>query len=573
MIKARIAAESSAANIDVYDETYQSFSWDDVEKTFTWHKTGKLNIAYEAVDRWAEHPQIRDKQALVFEKGHSVTDFSYLQLKEYSCQWAGLLKEYGFATGDRLLIFLPACTEIYLVMLACSRIGVIFCPVFSSLGYNELTKLIEDAKPRGIVTHPDIAERLPAEAMDFVRYPIFTEGPLPGLFANETLAANSLAQMPKTLEPIWLAADTPLYLIYSSGSTGPPKGIVHAHGDMIGHLITARYVLDLQDNSILWTDGDPAWVTGTIYSTFAPWLSGATSIVQGDPFSASTWYHTLERQKVTVWYTTPMTIMKLMQAGEDLPSRYDFSNLGHILTVGSTLLPELLFWAKKCLKYSLHDTWWMSETGMICIANYPTMDIKAGSMGKPVPGIEAAVLDEKGEPLPFMSLGELALKVPWPTMLSGIWEDEERYQEYLLYAGWFKTGDLAIRDEDGYYYHQGRTDDLIKIGEKFIGPYEIEQILDQHPAVLETAVIAKSTQSNDPHLKAFITLADGFTPSNRLNNEIKAFVKGNLTADTPLKEVTFLDELPKTRSGKLLRRALRARELGLPAGNTAELKE
>jgi acetyl-CoA synthetase len=244
-----------------------------------------------------------------------------------------------------------------------------------------------------------------------------------------------------------------------------------------------------------------------------------------------------------------MTIIKLMEEGEDLPGRYDFSGLRHIATVGNALAPELFYWIRKNLGHSPHDTWWMSETGMICMANFPSMDIKPGSMGKPFPGIEAAVLDEKGEPLPPMSMGELGLKVPWPAILAGIWGDNRRYSAYFRFKGWFATGDMAVADDDGYYYHQGRIDDLIKVGEKLIGPYEIEQILYQHPAVCEAAVISKSTMSGESYLKAFITIAEGFTPSNKLNQEIKAFVKVNFSADTPLKEIAFTDRLPKTRSG------------------------
>ncbi|MCP4575034.1 MAG: AMP-binding protein, partial [Deltaproteobacteria bacterium] len=304
----------------------------------------------------------------------------------------------------------------------------------------------------------------------------FTEGPLPGLFSTEILITDLLSAKPKDLEPTWVDGETPLYLIYSSGSTGPPKGVVHAHHDMTGHLATARHVLDVDEDTILWTDADPAWVTGTVYSIFAPLLCGATSVIQGDPFASSTWYRTLERHNVTVWYTTPQTILRLMDAGEDLPTRYDFSNLRHIATVGKTLGAEQFYWVKKNLKHSPHDTYWMSETGMICVANFPCMDIKPGSMGKPVPGIEAAVLDEDGMPLPFLSMGELAFKVSWPTFMTAIWRDEDRYQKYFKFNGWFLTGDMVVTDEEGYFFHQGRIDDLIKVNQKLIGPYEIEQV-------------------------------------------------------------------------------------------------
>ncbi len=571
MIRANIPAENRQANLKSHDKACKSFSWADVEKEFSWHQTGKINITHEAIDRWADLPEKRNHKAFIFEKGDNIIEFSYLELKQRVCQWAGALADHGFRAGDRVFIYLPPCPEIHLAILACSRLGVIFSPLYATLGYEELEERIRDAGPRGILTHPDLAERLPCEAMDTVEQFFFTEGPLPGLFPNEVLMTDLLSNMPKDLEPIWVDLGTPLYLIYSSGSTGPPKGVVHAHRDMIGHLITARYVLDVGEGTVLWTDGNPAWVTGTVYGIFAPLLCGATAVVQGDPFSSSTWYRTLERHQVSVWYTTPMTIMGLMETGSDLPTRYDFSNLGHIATVGKTLGPEQFYWVLKNLKHSPHDTFWMSETGMICLANFPSMDIKAGAMGKPLPGVEAAVLDENGMPLPFLSMGELALRISWPCLMTEIFRDEARYQTYFRFNGWFLTGDMVIMDEEGYYFHQGRIDDLIKVGEKLIGPYEIEQVLQQHPTVTESAVISKNTHQKGTCLKAFIT-AQGFTSSNRLKQEIKAFVKGNLSPDVPLTEIEFLDELPKTSSGKLLRRVLRARELGLPTGNPREMK-
>ena len=573
MINARISAENRQANLKSYKEVYQSFTWADVEKEFTWHQTGKINITHEALDYWADLPGSQKRKALIFERGDKVVSLNYPELKALVCQWAGALAGYGLEPGDRLFIYLPPCLEVYVAALACSRLGVIFSPLYASLGYDEIQERILDAEPRGILTHPDLAERLPLESMDTVEWIFYTEGPLPKLFVDEVLLKDQVPKMPKELEPIWMQDQSPLYLIYSSGSTGPPKGVVHSHQDMMGHLITARFVLDMGEDTIIWTDADPAWVTGTAYGIFAPLLCGATSVVQGDPFSSSTWYRTLERHQVSVWYTTPQVIMRLMATGEDLPTRYDFSHLCHIATVGKTLGPEHFYWVKKNLKHSPHDTYWMSETGMICLANFPCMDVKPGSMGKPVPGVEAAVLDEKGEPLPFLSMGELALRVSWPALMTAIWRDEDRYQTYFREEGWFLTGDMVITDEEGYFFHQGRIDDLIKVGQKLMGPYEIEQILHQHPAVLESAVISKGTHRNEPHLKAFITLTQGNTPSNRLNQEIKAFVRGNLSPDVPLHEVEFIDRLPKTSSGKLLRRALRARELGLPTGNPLEMED
>jgi len=572
MINARIKAENPEANLKSYTSTYNSFSWAHVEKEFTWHKTGQMNIVYEAIDRWTNVPEKRKHKALIFDMEGDERSYSFDDLRKLSCQWANLLATYGFKQGDRLFILLPPCPEIYFVILACSRLGIIFCPLYSTLGYSELEERIKDAEPRGILTHPDLAERLPLDAMASVKHVFFTQGPLPGLFLSEIPVANLLETVEVELEPTWIEKSSPLFLIYTSGSTGPPKGVVHTHGDMAGHLATARYVLNIQNDTVLWTDGDPAWITGTVYSTFAPWLCGATSVVQGAPFSASTWYRILETNRITEWYTTPMTIKKLVQAGEDLPTRYDFSHLRHVATVGEALPPELFYWVRKNLHHSPHDTWWMSECGMICMANFPSMDIKPGAMGKAVPGIEAAILDEQGEILPYLTMGELALKAPWPAMMTDIWRNRRRYNAYFRHKGWFSTGDMAIMDEDGYFFHQGRMDDLIKVGEKLSGPYEIEQVLNQHPSVMESAVIYVGAQPDETLLKAFIAVSKGQAPSTRLKQEIKAYLKGNLSPDIPLKEVTFLEKLPKTSTGKLLRRVLRAQELGLPVGDVTGMQ-
>jgi acetyl-CoA synthetase len=573
MIKARIPPENPDANLKSYSQTYQSFSWRDLEAEFTWHETGEINIVQEAVDRWARDRDKRDRKALVFEKASIVKEVSYLELRELSSQWANLLIEHGFSVGDRLFIYLPSCPEIYFAMLACARLGVIFSPLYPTLGFDELEIRLRNARPRGIITHPDLLERLPEHALDSVEHIFLTEGPKLGMFPHEIETQSLLENLPKKSAMRWVRGTTPLYLIYTSGSTGPPKGVVHAHMDMIGHLMTGRYVLNLSEGKTLWTDGDPSWVTGTVYGAFAPWLCGATAVIQGDQFSASTWYRTLERHKVGVWYTTPRTLTRLAEAGNDLPGRYDFSHLEHVATVGETLSPEQFYWAKETLKRAPHDTWWMTETGMICLANFQSESIKPGSMGKPVPGIEAAVLDENGEQAPVLTMGELALRQGWPSMMTGIWEDSARYHAYFRFKDWFLTGDMVVKDEDGYFYHLGRNDDLIKLGEKFIGPYEIEHVLSLHPAVAEAVVISLGSLTGKTSLKAFLTINKGYMASSRLNHEIKTFVKANFSPDLPLSEVVFLEELPKTRSGKILRRVLRAREKGLPSGDTAKLKE
>jgi acetyl-CoA synthetase len=573
MIKVNIEPQDPSANLASYDQVCRAFAWEQIEQTFTWHTTGRLNIVQEAVDRHAADPQKKDHPALIFEKAGGVRSFSFTQLQTLSCKWANLLSAHGFQARERLFILLPPCPEIYLAMLACARLGVIFSPLFTSLSSDELKERIADGAPRGILTHPDFIERLPPAAVQDMEILFLTQGPLPGLLEREVLVPEALAGMPDRAETRWLAQDAPLYLIYTSGSTGPPKGVVHVHYDMVGQLATAKFVLDLRRDSVVWADCEPAWINGTVYGAFAPWLCGVTTIVQGDPFSAANWYRALEKHCVSVWYTSPSILRQLMEAGADLPGRYDLSHLRQICTVGEKLQPEPFFWVRQHIRLAAHDNWWMTETGMICLANFPSMAIKPGSMGKPVPGIAAAVVDEQGNPLPPMSMGELVLKPGWPAMMSAIWKDDKRYRAYFDNRGWFHSGDMVIADEQGYYFHQGRVDDLIKVGVKLVGPYDIERVLCRHPAVHEAAAIARASAPGEPLIKAYVTCHPGIVPSARLNREIRDFVKAGLASDITLQELVFIDDIPKTLSGKILRRVLRAMEMGLPVGDTKHLKD
>ena len=580
MIKARVPAENPEALVGSYQQTREAFDWDGFEKErFDFRQTGQLNLAHEAVDRWAEDDRIVGRKALIVEKYDRVQSLTFDRLREDSCRWANLLAQCGFSSGDRLFIFLGPCLELYPAMLGCVRSGITFCPLYPSLGFDELRLRLENARPRGVLTHPDLVEHLPPETEALVEHILITGGKATGFFHQELAVEPELDRQPASFETRWVERETPLYLLYTSGSTGPPKGIVHGHGDLSGILATSRFVLDLEPGRVIWTDASPAWITGLVYGFFGPLLAGATAVVQTSPFQAATWYRTLERHQVNTWYTTPRTIRRLSEAGTDLPGRYDLTALKHLATVGTSLGPDLFYWALQNLGHTPHETWWMTETGMICLANFASLDTKPGAMGKPVPGVEAAVLDENGQPLPELTMGELALKIGWPALTQGLWQDRSRSASYYRHEGWFMTGDMAVVDEEGYFHHQGRNDDLIKVGDQLVGPYEIENVLLLHPGVNEAAVIALPAQPAEdslpsaaqPLVKAFVRIGPGYQASARLKAEIRALVKANLSDETPLKDIEFITELPKTASGKLLRRVLRARELGLPAGDTSKL--
>ncbi len=571
MTKTRLPPAIRSNATQVLPTGSEKFDWRQFDSAFTKDESGNVNIVYDAVDKWASEDKKRSRTALIIEGRGTSRVFSYLDLRELSSQWANLFTESGLVQGDRLIIYLPVCLEVYVSALACARLGIIFAPLYSNLNVEEIAERILCIKPRAVVTHPKLADHLPKNAMRSVERVFFVEDPLPAQFSGEVSVRALLESLPKKTQTKWVGWTSPLYIMFTSGSTGPIKAVVHCHRDSVGLLFTAKTALGLDENSILWTDANPGWITGIAYGLFAPLLCGATSLVQTDKFLASSWYRTLERHRVSVLYTTPRTLRRLHISGDDLPRRYDLSSLKHIASLGEHLDPELISWTRQHLGLTPHDTWWMTETGMINIANTISMAIKPGSMGVAVPGIEASVLDHNGDPVPNGVSGELALKVDWPSMMTGLWMDAPRYQEYFKIKGWFLTGDVVTRDDDGYYYHQGRKDDLVKHGNSNIGPYEIERILLLHPAVESAAAISVGKPEGKTLLKAFVSLNDGFSSSSTLKHQLRTFLKGNFSSEIPLADIEVLDELPKTRSGRIARRVLRAKELGMPSGNISEL--
>jgi len=388
--------------------------------------------------------------------------------------------------------------------------------------------------------------------------------------------AMLMAQAADTFETVATRPEDLALLHFTSGTTGTPKGAMHVHGAVLTHWATGRYALDLHDGDIFWCTADPGWVTGTSYGIVAPLLHGVSSIVDVADFDAERWYRILQEQRVSVWYTAPTAIRMLMKAGPELARGFSFPRLRFVASVGEPLNPEAVWWGRDVLGKPIHDNWWQTETGGIMIANLPALDIKPGSMGKPLPGVEAAIVrPREGGGVEFVDApdeeGELALKRGWPSMLRGYLNNEERYRK--CFAGdWYLTGDLARRDADGYYWFVGRSDDVIKSAGHLIGPFEVESALMEHPAVAEAGVIGKPDDMVGEVVKAFVSLKQGFEPSEALRKELLGHARKKLGAAVAPKEIDFLPVLPRTRSGKIMRRLLKARELGLPEGDTSTLE-
>jgi acetyl-CoA synthetase len=359
---------------------------------------------------------------------------------------------------------------------------------------------------------------------------------------------------------------------YTSGTTGKPKGAVHCHNSVIQQYITGKWCLDFHEDDVYWCTGDPGWVTGTSYGMIAPWTNGVTQLIYEGGFRATTWYDLIEKHRVTVWYTVPTAIRLMMKVGLDAPKKRDTSSLRFIASVGEPLNPEGIFWGQQAFDLPFHDNWWQTETGAILCANYAASDIKPGSMGRPIPGVEMAIIDNDQNPLPPGTEGDLAVRPGWPAMFQTFWRNEDMYRSRFK-GGWYITGDRARMDEDGYIWFIGRADDVINTAGHLVSPFEVESALVEHPAVAEAGVIGKPDPLAMEVVKAFVALREGYEPTNKLRQELMRFARDKLAAGTAPREIDFLPNLPKTRSGKIMRRLLKARELGLPEGDISTLDE
>ena len=372
-------------------------------------------------------------------------------------------------------------------------------------------------------------------------------------------------------------------LHFTSGTTGKPKGAIHVHEAVVAHRATGRAVLDLRAGDVFWCTADPGWVTGTSYGIIAPLTLGVTSIIDEAEFEADRWYATLQNQHVTVWYTAPTALRMLMRIGAEVANEYDLSALRFIASVGEPLNPEVVIWGEEAFGMPIHDNWWQTETGGIMVANYRAMEVRPGSMGRPLPGIDAAVARRDEDDQPVLAAdgtlellgpgeeGELVLRPGWPSMFRGYLNDDERYHKCFA-GGWYLTGDLVRQDADGYFWFLGRGDDVIKSSGHLIGPFEVESVLLAHDAVAEAGVIGKPDPVAKMIVKAFVCLKPGCEPSEELRRDLIAFARRKLGAAVAPREIEFVDAIPHNRSGKIMRRVLKARELGLPAGDLSTME-
>lgn len=556
-------------NLKNYETQYQGFDWKEVEKNFSWYTTGRMNMAFEAIDRHAD-AETGNKTAFIFEDETREVKFSFKEMKTITNQAGNLLKKFAdVKKGDHVFLFMPRSPELYFMLLGTIKIGAVAGPLFEAFMTEALRDRLEDSKAKVLITTTELLNRVPINELPDLKSIILIGDDIKedGLYIDY----KHIHEMSNELEIEWMDRNDGMLMHYTSGTTGKAKGVVHVHNAMIQHYQTAKWVLDLQKDDIYWCTADPGWVTGTSYGIFAPWLTGTTNVILGGRFKPERWYETIEKYNVTVWYSAPTAFRMLMSAGDELVHKYDLHSLRHIASVGEPLNPEIIRWGMKVFHNRIHDTWWMTETGAQLICNYPNMDIKLGSMGKPIPGVEAAIIDDQGNVVPPNTLGNLAIKKGWPSMMAQIWNNAEKFNSYFI-KDWYVSGDTAYMDEDGYFWFQGRIDDVIMTAGERIGPFEVESSLLEHPAVAEAGVIGKPDAIRGEIVKAFVVLSKNYVKNHHLEDEIKQYVKTNLAAHAAPREIQFIDTLPKTRSGKIMRRVLKAWELNLPVGDLSTME-
>jgi acetyl-CoA synthetase len=578
VITKRVEREGPAPNLRDYVAVREAFTWKAVRAKLA--MPGGLNIAYHALDRHVAEGR-GDKLALRWlSKSGEKRDISYGELLALSCRFANLLRDLGVGTGERVFSLLGRVPELYVAAMGTLRNGSVFSPLFSAFGPEPVRTRMAIGMAKVLVTTSAFYRRKVADWRD----------QLPGLEhvllidsnagspVNGTLDFAQIMQRSSAEQRLAVTDPEDLALLhFTSGTTGRPKGAMHVHEAVLAHHVTGRYALDLHSDDVFWCTADPGWVTGTSYGIIAPLTNGVTMIVDEAEFDAERWYRILQDERVTVWYTAPTAIRMLMKTGEEVVRKYDLSRLRFLASVGEPLNPEAVVWSNRVYGRPFHDNWWQTETGGIMIANFAAMDIKPGSMGRELPGIDAAIVARRPdgsvhrieEP---MTAGELALRPGWPSMFRGYLNEPERYAKCFA-DDWYLTGDLAMRDADGYFWFVGRADDVIKSAGHLIGPFEVESALMEHPAVAEAGVIGKPDPMAGEIVKAFISLKPGFEPGEPLARELLGHARKRLGPAVAPKEIAFSAVLPRTRSGKIMRRLLRARELGLPEGDLSTLED
>ena len=565
------------SNIGSFKDKIQNFDWSVSEKELNYQDGNVINIGWYCSDRICQMGKA-NKPALYWEGfGGIEKKYTFNDIRLASNTIGTFLRKLGVKNEDRVCLFMDRIPELYLSFLGVLKIGAVVQPLFSAFGDESLHVRLENAETRAIITQkkhlPKVRRIL--DKLPFLEHIIIVDHPASKPLQDKEVSFNLEKEHPiEEFDIFPTKAESPSVLHYTSGTTGQPKGVKHVHYSLISQYLTSKWVLDLQDNDIYWCTADPGWVTGTSYGIIGPWSLGITQCVLNTGFSAEAWYRFIEKYKITVWYSAPTAIRSLMKAGQEPVGKFNLSSLRHLASVGEPLNSEAVIWSEKMFGKPFLDTYWQTETGSIMITNFPGMKVKPGSMGKSFPGIESVIVDSKTF-IPYKEYGKvglIAFKPGWPAMMRTYWNNDKLFQQKIK-NGWYLAGDRASIDKEGYFWFIGRDDDVINTGGHLISPFEVESALLEHEAVSESAVVAKPDDVNMEVVKAFITLKPGYKASNDLELNIMNFIRKKLSPLAMPQEVEYMDSLPKTRSGKIMRRILHAQEWGEEIGDTSTLED
>ncbi|MBN2388832.1 MAG: acetate--CoA ligase [Anaerolineales bacterium] len=563
------------SNIGSYEERIENFDWSISEEELGYKEGDVINIGWYCSDRICAQGK-GDRPALLWENSTGEEkSYTYDDLRVCSNGIGAFLRSLGLKEGDRICLFMDRIPELYIGLLGILKIGAIAQPLFSAFGDESLFVRLENAGTSAVITQRKHASKLHKilDRLPDLKHIIIVDYDETRPLKEKEVAFSMDARRQDQLEIFPTRAESPSLLHYTSGTTGMPKGVQHVHYSLISQYLTAKWVLDITEDDIYWCTADPGWVTGTSYGIIAPWALGVTQVVLDSGFSAENWYRFIQKYRVTVWYSAPTAIRSLMKAGEEIVKQFDLSCLRHLVSVGEPLNAEAVTWSEKVFGLPFLDSYWQTETGSIMITNFPGMKIKPGSMGKTFPGIVGTVVDPQTyEPLQEPGrIGLIAFRPGWPAMMRTYWKNEETYQGKFK-NGWYMPGDRARIDPQGYFWFIGRDDDVINTAGHLVSPFEVESVLLEHPAVAESAVVSKPDEINMEVVKAFVTLKPGFAVSEELELEIMNFIRKKLSSLAMPQEIEYVDSLPKTRSGKIMRRLLHAKEWGEEIGDTSTLE-
>jgi acetyl-CoA synthetase len=559
-------------NLSDYDKANRDFTYEKYIDELVWFEDDKINAAYNAITKNALSDR-KNKIAMYWEgENGEKKKYTFLEMEEETNQIANYLKSLGIERGDRVFLFLPRVPELYLTFIAILKMGAIAGSLFSAFGSQALFDRLDQSGAKALITNSDLSKRLTPirKNLKNLQHIILTDKG----FGHEYSLQSRELRVAQTHK------DDNAFMLYTSGTTGKPKGVIHAHRAIIHEYLTSKWVLDIKESDVYWCTADPGWVTGIAYGMLGSWTCGASTFVDAGRFSPERWYSMIQEYNINVWYTAPTAIRMMAASGTELSKKYDLSSLRHLCSVGEPLNPEPLLWGLKAFGLPFHDTYWQTETGGMIITNLPCMPIKPGSMGKPFPGLKAHIVSDKGHEMDTGEIGNITMETSWPSLMKEIWRRPKKYDSYFMNGTidgkkkkLYITGDLGMKDKDGYFWFVGRADDVIKTSGERVGPFEVESALGSHPSVIEAGVIGKPDALRGEIIKAFVVLKQGIKPSEKLKEELVEAVKKNLAGHAYPREIEFMDRLPKTRSGKIMRRILKAKDLGLPIGDTSSLED